>query len=90
MGELANNLSISLSTLSRQLQQNTTKTFVRINRSDRNSSKNVCLNETGIKKLAQLKNVLAQIQEQLFANLTEKEADSFINELNALAKQFSL
>lgn len=90
MGELASRLNISLSTLSRQLQQNKTKTFVEINRSARNSSKSVRLNQTGIEKMNQLIRVLEEIKAKLLANLSAAEAQNFIAELNLLAKQFSL
>ena len=77
MGDLAEKLKISLSTLSRQLQQKKTMSFVTIRRSESDSSKTVLLNDLGLKKISELRNVLKEIEESLLHGLTEQEIKTF-------------
>ncbi|WP_294891269.1 MarR family winged helix-turn-helix transcriptional regulator [uncultured Lactobacillus sp.] len=77
MGDLADNLKISLSTLSRQLQQKKTVSFITVKRSERDSSKTVLLNETGLQKVVQLKRVLKEIEESLLRGISKQEVAVF-------------
>ena len=77
MGDLAEKLKISLSTLSRQLQQKKTMSFVTIKRSESDSSKTVLLNDLGLKKISELRNVLKEIEASLLHGLTEQEIRAF-------------
>lgn len=86
MGELADALSISLSTLSRQLQQKKTKELVEIIRSDKNSSKDVKLSKKGINKVKELKSTLAEIEKSLSSYIDKKELPDFASELESIAK----
>ncbi|WEV39427.1 MarR family winged helix-turn-helix transcriptional regulator [Lactobacillus sp. ESL0680] len=83
MGSLANKLNISLSTLSRQLQQKKTLTLVKIIRSESDSSKSVVLNDAGVRKADELKATLKQIEQMLFEDLSQGE----ISQLNAIINQ---
>ncbi|MDF7668347.1 MarR family winged helix-turn-helix transcriptional regulator [Lactobacillus sp. ESL0703] len=83
MGSLANKLNISLSTLSRQLQQKKTLTLVKIIRSESDSSKSVVLNDAGVRKSDELKATLKQIEQMLFEDLSQGE----ISQLNAIINQ---
>ena len=77
MGDLAEKLKISLSTLSRQLQQKKTMSFVTIRRSESDSSKTVLLNDQGLEKISELRNVLKEIEASLLHGLTEQEIKAF-------------
>ena len=77
MGDLAEKLKISLSTLSRQLQQKKTMSFVTIRRSESDSSKTVLLNDLGLKEISELRNVLKEIEASLLHGLTEQEIRAF-------------
>ena len=77
MGDLADNLKISLSTLSRQLQQKKTVSFITVKRSEKDSSKIVLLNDTGLQKIIQLKQVLNEIEESLLQGLSKQEVATF-------------
>ncbi|WP_308555506.1 winged helix-turn-helix transcriptional regulator [uncultured Lactobacillus sp.] len=86
MGKLAEALNISLSTLSRQLQQKKTKDYIKIARSEKDSSKIVNLSDEGIKKARELKNVLAEIEKNLFVYLDQDASSLFIKQLNEIAR----
>ncbi|KGG54253.1 MarR family winged helix-turn-helix transcriptional regulator [Lactobacillus sp. wkB10] len=77
MGDLAEKLKISLSTLSRQLQQKKTMSFVTIRRSESDSSKTVLLNDQGLEKISELRNVLKEIEASLLHGLSEQEIKAF-------------
>jgi len=87
MGDLADNLKISLSTLSRQLQQKKTMSFVTVRRSERDSSKTVLLNETGLQKINQLRQVLKEIEESLLHGLNQQEVEDFNHIFNELVQR---
>lgn len=87
MGKLANDLNISLSTLSRQLQQKKTMSLIKIVRSEKDSSKNVMLNADGLKKVSDLKETLNSIQKNLFSHIAKDEIDGFVASLDLLADQ---
>ncbi len=89
MGALAKKLNISLSTLSRQLQQKKTRTFIKIIRSDSNSSKSVCLNEAGLNKLNELKKALNEIENEMFIQISDNEVKLFKKELEILTKSLN-
>ena len=86
MGNLANELNISLSTLSRQLQQKKTQNFIKVNKSEKDSSKSVKLNNRGLKKASELKTALKQIETILFSFLDEEEFNNFSKQLSTVAK----
>lgn len=88
MGELADELSISLSTLSRQLQQKKTKELVTITRSEKNSSKEVKLSEAGLNKVSELKHALAEIESSLSSYIDQNELSNFSKELTSLAQKY--
>lgn len=89
MGNLAKGLSISLSTLSRQLQQKKTQAFIKVTRSEKDSSKSVCLNEIGMKKVVELKTALNEIEKDLFSKIDTDELKNFTQELEILSKNYS-
>lgn len=89
MGDLAVKLNISLSTLSRQLQQKKTRSFIKIIRSNSSSSKSVCLNQDGLIKVQQLKKALLEIENKLFTQLEEDKVDTFKEELELLTKSLN-
>src|SRR5699024_239900 len=78
MGKLAEALNISLSTLSRQLQQKKTKSLIEITRSEKDSSKIVKLSSEGIKKAEELKNTLSKIESLLFISLDSDASSLFV------------
>ncbi|MCT7697475.1 MAG: MarR family transcriptional regulator [Lactobacillus crispatus] len=80
MGKLAEALNISLSTLSRQLQQKKTMSFINITRSEKDSSKIVNLSEAGVTKAKELKKTLTKIE-----NFDRDAANLFIKQLNQVA-----
>lgn len=89
MGKLADNLKISLSTLSRQLQQETTKELIEVKPSAVNSAKEVCLSEQGLTKLSELKVVLAELEQQLFTYWDEQELSVFNSQLSMIGKRLN-
>ena len=89
MGKLAKALNISLSTLSRQLQQKKTKSLIEITRSEKDSSKIVKLSLEGIKKAEELKNTLSKIESLLFISLDSDASSLFIKQLCEIAQASS-
>lgn len=86
MGKLATALNISLSTLSRQLQQKKTKSLIEITRSEKDSSKIVKLSSEGIKKAEELKNTLSKIESLLFTSLDSDTSSLFVKQLYEIAQ----
>ena len=86
MGKLAEALNISLSTLSRQLQQKKTKSLIEITRSEKDSSKIVKLSSEGIKKAEELKNTLSKIESLLFTSLDSDASSLFVKQLYEIAQ----
>ena len=86
MGKLATALNISLSTLSRQLQQKKTKSLIEITRSEKDSSKIVKLSLEGIKKAEELKNTLSKIESLLFTSLDSDTSSLFVKQLYEIAQ----
>lgn len=89
MGKLAKALNISLSTLSRQLQQKKTKSLIEITRSEKDSSKIVKLSLEGIKKAEELKNTLSKIESLLFISLDSDASSLFVKQLYEIAQASS-
>lgn len=87
MGDLAEQLKISLSTLSRQLQQKKTMDFVTITRSENDSSKTVVLNDKGVEKIAELKETLNEIEQFLLTGFSEQDINSFNHIFNQLVQK---
>ncbi|MBD5430912.1 MarR family winged helix-turn-helix transcriptional regulator [Lactobacillus agrestimuris] len=87
MGKLAEGLDISLSTLSRQVQQQKTQSLISVLKSEKDSSKIVALNSNGLKKAKELKVTLSEIQNSLFSSLKGDTTQNFVDILNSLAKQ---
>ena len=86
MGKLAEALNIYLSTLSRQLQQKKTHNYIKIARTEKDPSKIDSLNDEGIKKVKELKDVLAEIEKSLFVYLDQDASTLFIKQLNEIAQ----
>lgn len=86
MGNLAKEMNISLSTLSRQLQQKKTLGLVEVVRSQSNTSKQVKLTKDGMAKLKELKQSLAMIEKKLFSDTSSKKISEFTQELEVIAK----
>lgn len=84
MGDLADSLKISLSTLSRQLQQKRTLSFVVITRSESDSSKTVVLNSLGLQKISELKKALAETERTMFAEFSSADMATFTKVFNRL------
>ncbi|QNQ80425.1 MarR family transcriptional regulator [Lactobacillus sp. PV034] len=82
MGQLAAELNISLSTLSRQINQKKTLELVDLERSKINSTKMLCLNENGLKKVTQLTKLLEDIQLLLLNAWGKEELAHFQKQLN--------
>lgn len=86
MGELAKEMNISLSTLSRQLQQKKTTDLVEVARSKVNTSKYVKLTEVGIAKAQELKHVLGIIEKAIFSNISKQKLAEFTKELESVTQ----
>lgn len=84
MGELAQELSISLSTLSRQIKQKKTASLIKVERSKKDSSKSLNLNNEGLAKAQELKKVLSQIEAQIFSSWSEEKYRILIVNYNLL------
>ncbi|RMC24621.1 MULTISPECIES: MarR family winged helix-turn-helix transcriptional regulator [unclassified Lactobacillus] len=87
MGDLANNLKISLSTLSRQLQQVKTIQLITITRSENDSSKTVVLSEKGLNKLKELKRSMNDIEKSLLQDLSQQEVNCLSQTFDKLIKK---
>ena len=85
MGKLADALNISLSTLSRQLQQKKTQSLIKVIRSEKDSSKIINLNSDGLQKAQILKQSLKQIENLLFMCLDQDAKSVFIRQLTEIA-----
>ena len=81
MGKLADALNISLSTLSRQLQQKKTQSLIKVIRSEKDSSKIINL----LQKAQILKQSLKQIENLLFMCLDQDAKSVFIRQLTEIA-----
>lgn len=86
MGNLAKEMNISLSTLSRQLQQKKTVHLVEVARSKTSTSKHVHLTDAGIVKVRELKCALDSIEKILFSNISKKRLPEFTKEIELIAK----
>lgn len=84
MGELAQALSISLSTLSRQIKQKKTASLIKVERSKKDSSKSLNLNNEGLAKAQELKKVLSQIEAQIFSSWSEEKIQDFDSKLQII------
>lgn len=84
MGELAQALSISLSTLSRQIKQKRTASLINVERSKKDSSKSLNLNADGLAKVEELKKVLTQIENQIFSTWSEEKIKDFDSNLQII------
>lgn len=86
MGNLAREMNISLSTLSRQLQQKKTVHLVEVARSENNTSKHVSLTSEGIVKTQELKNALRLIEKMLFSDINKQKLPEFTKEIELIAQ----
>lgn len=84
MGQLAQELNISLSTLSRQINQPKTFELIELERSKSDSSKLLRLNDDGLHKAQILANLLEEIQLKLIEEWGEEELGHFQKNLNAV------
>ena len=85
MGKLADALNISLSTLSRQLQQKKNQSLIQLIRSEKDSSNIINLNSDGLQKAQILKQSLKQIENLLFMCLDQDAKSVFIRQLTEIA-----
>lgn len=90
MGQLANSLNISISTLSRQLKQKRTKLLIKIIPSDKNSSKQIQLNQNGLNKINELLQCLDEIENLFLSNLDEDKGKQFSQQLKILTQKLNL
>ncbi len=88
MGDLARALNLSLSTLSRQLQQPNTAHLIELKRSKLDSSKKIWLNEAGISSLKSLQKTLAKLDDQLFIHWENQDKVKFKRQLSMLVNSF--
>ena len=84
MGPLAKKLNISLSTLSRQINQTQTLNLLDLEHSKTNSSKFLCLNKRGVVKADVLTKLLKEIQAQLVKQFGEETLSSFQKQLDTI------
>lgn len=84
MGSLASALNISLSTLSRQINQKQTLVLVDLERAKYSSTKVVCLNQKGLDKVEQLRGLLNEIELILLDEWGKEEVLHFQNQLDKI------
>ena len=84
MGSLASALNISLSTLSRQINQKQTLVLVDLERATYSSTKVVCLNQKGLDKVEQLRDLLNEIELILLDEWGKEEVLHFQNQLDKI------
>lgn len=84
MGPLAKELNISLSTLSRQINQAQTINLLDLEPSKINSSKFLCLNEKGRAKAEVLTKLLEEIQLQLLNQFDKETLHQLQKQLNTV------
>lgn len=84
MGPLAQELNISLSTLSRQINQTKTLNLLDLEHSKINSSKFLCLNERGQLKARVLIKLLKEIQVQLVNQFGKETLHDFQKQLDTI------
>ena len=84
MGSLASALNISLSTLSRQINQKQTLVLVDLERAKYSSTKVVCLNQKGLDKVEQLRDLLNEIELILLDEWGKEEVLHFQNQLDKI------
>ena len=84
MGSLASALSISLSTLSRQINQKQTLVLVDLERAKYSSTKVLCLNQKGLDKVEQLRGLLNEIELILLDEWGKEEVLHFQNQLDKI------
>lgn len=89
MGELAQELSISLSTLSRQIKQKKTASLIKVERSKKDSSKSLNLNAEGLAKAEELKDVLDQIETQIFSTWSGEKVQDFNSKLQIIVNNLA-
>lgn len=84
MGSLASALNISLSTLSRQINQKQTLALVDLARAKYSSTKVLCLNQKGLDKVEQLRGLLNEIELILLDEWGKEEVLHFQNQLDKI------
>ncbi|GBG05291.1 MarR family winged helix-turn-helix transcriptional regulator [Lactobacillus rodentium] len=84
MGSLASALNISLSTLSRQINQKQTLVLVDLERAKYSSTKVLCLNQKGLDKVEQLRGLLNEIELILLDEWGKEEVLHFQNQLDKI------
>ncbi|TSO26292.1 MarR family winged helix-turn-helix transcriptional regulator [Lactobacillus sp. LL6] len=89
MGKMAHQMDISLSTLSRQLQQNKTRKLVEVTRSEKDTSKHIHLNLEGLEKVNELKKELCLIEQKIFFDLNKQQQSEFSHELESIIESIS-
>lgn len=87
MKELAAGLDISLSTLSRQLKQATTKTYLNVDETTKDSTKLVSLNESGLVKARNLNQSINDLETKLFSFWDQDDLNKLEAELKMILKK---
>ena len=82
-------MKLSLSTLSRQIKQKKTAALITVERSKKDSSKSLNLNNDGLAKAQELKKVLKQIEEQIFSTWSDEDIQDFDNKLQVIVNNLS-
>lgn len=89
MGKMAQQMHISLSTLSRQLQQSKTRNLVEITRSKTDTSKHIHLSLAGLRKANELKSELCLIEQKIFFDLNRHQQNEFSQNLELIIESLS-
>lgn len=87
MGDLAQGLHISLSTLSRQLSQASTAALITSSKLPGQSAKTIKLNQAGLQKADALKTSLQTLKTQLFGDWVSDDFDRFSDQLLQIAQK---
>lgn len=89
MNELARELTISISTLSRQLSQEQTKSYLEFDLTSKDSTKYVHLSEAGLAKTSALKARITELTSKLFAYSDQQELSFLTSELSMINKKLN-
>ena len=86
MGKMAHQMNISLSTLSRQLQQSKTRELIEVARFEKDTSKHIYLSSMGLEKVDELKKELHLIKQKIFLDLNKHQQNEFAQELELIVE----
>ncbi|APT19195.1 hypothetical protein FC62_GL000217 [Amylolactobacillus amylotrophicus DSM 20534] len=89
MNDLAHELSISISTLSRQLNQEQTRSYLEFDLTSKDSTKHVHLSANGLIKAEELKKAITGLTDKIFAYSAQEEISFLRSELSMIIKKLS-